>query len=457
MKSLFLVSALAVVAQTAAYAANQPATPAAGSAGAWPNWRGPNFDGSTSAKNLPDTITPENALWKTPLPGPAASTPIVSGDRVFVSTADVAEKKLLGLCLDKKTGAVVWKKEIGEGVNSDDKSNYANPSPVTDGKVVIFHFATGDTAAYDFAGTEVWKRNLQTDYGSWAIQWTPASSPVLTKGQLIFQVLQRDASFEFYGKQKGTPGGTIESYLLSLDPATGKEKWKQIRPSDAKAESRESFSTPMPWTFNGRDELLVTGGDCLSGHSLTDGKELWRTESWNPTKIGHWRLVPGPIAGDGIVLACAPKRAPVYAVKAGATGGVIGMSDMAWVTGKDTQNEDVSSDVSTPLFYQGRFYVLNSDRKAMSCVEPKTGKLIWEQRVEGGAKIESSPTAGDGKIYFQDMRAKVTILAAGDTPKVIFSGTMASGEEKDVRSSIALADGLAFVRTTGMLYCVGAK
>ena len=123
----------------------------------------------------------------------------------------------------------------------------------------------------------------------------------------------------------------------------------------------------------------------------------------------------------------------------------------------DTKNEDVSSDVSTPLFYQNRFYVLNSDRKSMSCVHPKTGELIWEHRVEGGAKIESSPTAGDGRIYFQDMRAHVTILAAEDEAKLIFSGSMADGEEKDVRSSIALASGCAFVRTTRMLYCVGAK
>ena len=422
----------------------------------WPNWRGPHFDGSCEEKGLPAKLAPEAALWKTPMPGPAASTPIVSGDRVFVSTADVAAKKLLGLCLDRKTGAVVWQKEIGEGVGSDDKSNYANPSPVTDGKAVIFHFATGDTAAFDFAGKEIWKRNLQTDYGSWAIQWTPASSPVLVKGQVIFQVLQRDSSFEFYGKQKGKPGGPIESYLLSLDPATGKEKWKHIRPCDAVAESRESFSTPMPWASNGRDELLVTGGDCISGHSLTDGKELWRFGSWNPGKIGHWRLVPGPIAGDGIILACAPKRAPVYAVKAGAQG-TVKENDLAWVSGKAAGNEDVSSDVSTPLFYNGRFYVLNSDRKSVNCVEPKTGKVIWEHRVEGGAKIESSPTAGDGKIYFQDMRAHVTILAAKDTPELIFSGSMADGEEKDVRSSIALANGCAFVRTTRMLYCVGSK
>jgi outer membrane protein assembly factor BamB len=162
------------------------------------------------------------------------------------------------------------------------------------------------------------------------------------------------------------------------------------------------------------------------------------------------------VAGDGVILACAPKREPVYAVKAGASGPVK-ESDLAWVSGRETKNEDVSSDVSTPLFYKGRFYVLNSDRKALSCVEPKSGKLIWEHRIEGGAKIESSPTAGDGKIYFQDMRAHVTIMAAGDEPKVIFSGSMADGAEKDVRSSIALASGCAFVRTTRMLYCAGAK
>ena len=425
-------------------------------AGDWPNWRGPKFDGSSEEKGLPVKIALADALWKAPMPGPAASTPVVSGDRVFISTTDAAEKKLLGLCLDRKTGKELWRKEIGEGLNSDDKSNYANPSPITNGKLVFFHFATGDTAAFDFDGKERWRRNLQKDYGSWAIQWTPASSPVLAGKHLIFQVLQRDTAFEFYGKKKGTPGTSIESYILALDPESGEENWKHIRPCDAVAESRESFSTPMPWSFDGRDELLVTGGDCISGHSLADGKELWRFGSWNPEKIGHWRLVPGPVAGAGIILACAPKRQPVYAVKAGATGMVDG-SGLAWTTGKDTKNEDVSSDVSTPLFYQNRFYVLNSDRKSVSCVHPKTGEVVWEHRVEGGAKIESSPTAGDGKIYFQDMRARVTILAAEDQAKVIFSGDMADGEEKDVRSSIALASGCAFVRTTRMLYCIGAK
>ncbi len=426
-------------------------------AGDWPNWRGPHFNGATDETGLPETIENSGAglLWKAPMPGPAASTPIVSGDRVFVTTTDESAQKLLALCLDRKTGVEVWKKELGKGFRADEKSNFANPSPVTDGKVVIFHFSTGDTAAYDFEGKEIWKRNMQEDYGSYAIQWTPATSPVIHKDLAIFQVLQRDVQFEFNNNKKGNPGKN-ESYLLALEVATGKEKWRHIRPSDAIAESRESFNTPMPFTGDGREELLVAGGDCISGHSLKDGSELWRFGTWNPSKIPHWRLVAGPVAGDGVVLACAPKGSPVYAVKTGAKGQVK-ESDLAWSSSAEKNSRFISSDVSTPLYYKDRFYVLNSDRKAIYCVEPKTGKMLWEHRLEGSVKIEASPTAGDGKIYFQDMRAKVFILAAGDEPKVIFSGSMADGEEKDVRSCIALANGCAFVRTTRFLYCVGRK
>jgi outer membrane protein assembly factor BamB len=422
----------------------------------WPSWRGPRHDGSCDADGLPDKVSIATAKWTAPMPGPAASTPIVSGGKVFVTTTDDAAKKLLGLCLDAATGRELWRKELGTGYSADERSNFANPSPVADGKVVIFHFATGDTAAYDYDGKELWQRNMQKDYGTYAIQWTPASSPVIYNGLAIFQVLQRNTAFEFGGHKKGRADGPNDSYILALEAATGKEKWRHVRPSDAIAESLESFSTPMPWTHNGRTELLVTGGDCITGHSLEDGREFWRFGSWNPEKIGHWRLVTGPVAGDGVILACAPKRAPIYAVKAGLTG-QLGEKDLAWTSSPDTNSEHVSSDVSTPLFYKGRFYVLNSDRKSVACVEPRSGKLLWEHRVEGGAKIEASPTAGDGKIYFQDFRATVTILAAGDEPKVIFSGSMAESEEKDVRSSIALSDGELFIRTNRALYCIGRK
>jgi outer membrane protein assembly factor BamB len=133
---------------------------------------------------------------------------------------------------------------------------------------------------------------------------------------LYVQVLQRDEPVHGRGKTDGP----IDSYLLALDLGTGKEIWKQARPSDAKSESHEAYSTPIPFEHQGRKEILITGGDCITGHDAATGAELWRWGTWNPNKITHWRLVPSPVSGGGVVLACAPKGSPVFAFKAGAKG-----------------------------------------------------------------------------------------------------------------------------------------
>ena len=217
-------------------------------AGNWPNWRGPDYNGSSQGKGIPEKFSPvENLRWQAGLPGPGASTPVVWGENVFVTTTDEKAEKLLGICLDRKTGAERWRKEIGKGFRQDDRSTYAGPSPVTDGERVVFFFGTGDLAAFDFAGKPLWTRQIQADYGSFAFLWTFSSSPVLHGGRLYLQVLQRDTSFEGHGALRGKPGGGNESYLLALDPVTGKEQWKVVRPSDANAESKESFATPMPF------------------------------------------------------------------------------------------------------------------------------------------------------------------------------------------------------------------
>ncbi|MES2709246.1 MAG: PQQ-binding-like beta-propeller repeat protein [Verrucomicrobiota bacterium] len=425
-------------------------------AGNWPNWRGPNHDGSSTETGLPAKFSPtENCLWSIPLPGPAASTPVVWEDSVFLTTTDEPNQKLLGLCLDRKTGKERWRKEVGTGFRSDDRSNFGGPSPVTDGERVIFFFGTGDMAAYDFSGRELWKRQIQKDYGSFAFLWTFSSSPVLDSGRLYLQVLQRDTSFEGNGALRGRREGNNESYLLALNPADGKELWRHVRPSDAKGESHEAFSTPVPMVHNGRRELVVAGGDCLTGHDPANGRELWRWGTWNPEKISHWRLVPGPVAGQGTVLVCAPKRAPVYAIKAGGSG-TLKDDSIAWSSSDEVNSKDVSSDVSTPLFYQNRFYVMNSDRKALTCLDPKTGKMFWEQRVDG-IKIESSPTGADGKIYFMDQRGKVTVMAAGDEAKMLLQVDMGDPSQKDIRSSIAAAQGCLFIRTNNTLFCIGHK
>ena len=417
-------------------------------AGNWPHWRGPQFNGSADEQNLPATFSKtENVKWSVTLPGTSAATPIIWKDHVFLSSTDESTKTLHAYCLDRKTGAVQWKQEVGPGYNVDDLSNFASPSPVTDGQTVVFLYGNGDLAAFDFSGKKLWSRNLQKDFGGFAYQWTYGASPTLYDGKLFVQVLQRNEPVH----GRGRTDGPIDSFLLALEPKTGKQLWKHTRPSDAKMESHEAYSTPIPFENNGRAELLIVGGDCITGHNPNDGQELWRWGTWNPNRITHWRLVPSAVTGNGVVLACAPKGSPVYAFKAGAKGNQDD-SVLAW---KSSERE-ISSDVGTPLLYKGRFYILNGDKKCIARVDPATGKPDWIGELESRIKIEASPTAADDKIYFQNFRGEVFVVAAADKFKLL--GTIPMGDDGDdkLRSSISISKGDLFIRTGHKLYCIGA-
>jgi outer membrane protein assembly factor BamB len=268
---------------------------------------------------------------------------------------------------------------------------------------------------------------------------------LLWEGKLFIQVLQRNVPV----RGRGTAGSN-DSYLLALDPRTGKELWKHVRPSEAHEESLEAYSTPVPFEHGSRKELLIIGGDCISGHSPADGKELWRWGTWNPTRIGHWRLVPSPVTGDGVVLACAPKGSPIYAVKAGLKGN-LDDSCLAW----KSEEREVSSDVATPLFYKGKFYVVNGDRRTIARVDPKTGKADWIGELGSRIKIESSPTCADDKIYFQNFKGEVFVVAAGDQFKLLNTVPMGDEGDDQLRASIPISDGQLFIRTGKKLYCVG--
>ena len=420
----------------------------------WPNWRGPNYDGSSPVVGLPQKFSrTENVKWAAPMPGPGAGTPVIWGNYVFVSSTDMKAQNLVAMCLDRKTGKVKWKEIVGSGylpggegnaIQLDSRSNYASPSPVTDGKRVVFFFGNGDLAAFTPEGKKLWARNLQRDYGDFCFQWTFSSSPQLYEGRLFMQILQRNQSVGGRGKDGS------ESFLLALDPATGKQLWKQARPTQARFESFEAYSTPIPYVHNGRKELIIAGGDVLTGHDPATGRELWRWGTWNP---GHrqpaWRLVPSPVAGGGVVLACAPKRAPVYAAKAGATG-TLSDAGLVW---RSEDRSPVTSDVPTPLFYKGKFYVLSDVRRSLSCVNPADGKVLWSVEVPGSEVCWGSPTGADGRIYLLSLAGEVFVFDTA-SGKLLDTVAMAEGEG-DIRSTIAAAHGCLFIRTNSKLYCIG--
>lgn len=425
----------------------------------WANWRGPLHNGSTTEKGLPEKFSPtEGVKWSVALPGSSAATPIIWGDRVFLTAADAKTNKQYALCLDRQTGKELWRVETGESATDGQYSNTCSPSPVTDGKIVVFFYGTGDLIAFDFAGKKLWDRNL----GPFAFQWTFSSSPLLHDGRLIMQILQRDVAVRGRGKPTGN-----ESYLLAIDPATGKDLWRSIRPSDAVAESREAFSTPLPFTHQGRKELVVIGGDAITGHDPANGRELWRWGTWNPTRIGHWRLVPSPTVGNGVILACAPKNAPVYAVKAGGKGNLTN-KDLAWQShiqpvedaaeAAPTPNErDVTSDVPTPLFYEGKFYILNGTKRKLFCINPADGSVVWSGDLGGRSPFQSSPTAADGKIYMMNFDADVFVVQAGGSEfKLLHSANFKDpGDDTRHRSSVAISQGNLYVRTGTKLFSLG--
>ena len=432
MRNLFFISMLVSLS---VYAEN------------WPQWRGPAFNGSSPETGLPSEWSQtNNVVWSVSLPGPSAATPVIWNDNVFISSTDTTNRSLVAICIDRKTGNIKWQNKVADGLRKDDRSTFSSSSPITDGKKAIFFYSTGDLVAFDMNGKELWKHQIQKEYGPFAFLWTFSSTPLLYENVLYLQVLQRNVPVG----GRGRTDGPNDSYLLALDADSGKELWKQIRPSDAVAESRESYATPIPFIHDNRKEILVIGGDCITGHLATTGEELWRWGTWNPSKITHWRLVPSPVTSKDLILACGPKESPVFAVKAGGTKSL----DNSWIAWNSRENRTVTADVPTPLFYENDFFVLSDLRRSLTRVEAATGKIKWTIETPGRAKYEASPAGADGKIYIMNFKGEVTVVKAEDGT-IINTIPMAEPSDNTIRSTIAIAHKQLFIRTNQKLFCIG--
>ena len=426
--------------------------PGGGGGTNWAQWRGPNFNGSTSAANLPDTIDKDKPLWVTTMPGHGNGSAVVWGDRIFTTATEEGSMNLLAICLNKADGKILWQKEVGVGMRRNQQRNhYATPSPVTDGQQAIFLFGNGELAAFDMNGNERWRRNLQKDHGKWNVQWSYGSSPLLWGGKLYVPVLHRNVPTSKWDDPN--EGDTLaESYLLAINPADGKDIWKVVRPTQAKAESQESYATPIPWEKPARNEILITGGDAFTGHDPETGKELWRVGGWNPQRIGHWRLVPSAVTWNGLAYVCTPKREGVIiAVREGGSGDVT-QSHVAWRT------SNPQSDVAVPAVYQDHLYVLDGDKRQLSCLDPKTGKPIWAGTFDTRSVMRGSPTVADGKVYCTSEAGEVFVASAdpkGDFKQL--SKAQLGTQWGPTRGSVAAIDGMLILRTGDKVWAFGTK
>lgn len=436
----------------------------------WPNWRGPAQNGSSSCSGLPAKFSKtENLRWSLDMPGPGAGTPIVIGKKVFLSSVDKARDRLVAMCLDREKGVVLWKRDAGSGYLAGGagkrtnrgfgKSNYASPSAASDGETVVFFFGNGDLVAYDFDGEQLWSRNVQKDCGDFSFQWTFSASPTVWEGKVFLPILQRDTKthkiggFPAKAEPPVFPVKGIESFFLALDTKSGKILYRHVRPSLAQKESLESYTTMIPHVrSDGRKELLLAGGDVITGHDPATGKELWRWGTWN---AGHreiwWRLVPTVVIGKGVALVCSPKRQPVYAIKLDANKGRLDETGLLWKSGG--RPNMVSSDVPTPAFDGENFIILSDVRSSISKVEPKTGKVLWTTKLPR-IKWRASPTVADGRIYIINHHGDVMVLDAG-SGEVVHRVKMGNEEDDYIRSSVVAAHASLFIRTNDKLFCIG--
>lgn len=413
--------------------------------GDWPQWRGPNLNGSTDETNLPVSFSKtENIAWVARMPGLSGATPIVLGERIYVSSSSTRTSDLMALCLRTSDGQVVWQKKLGTG-RAPPRGEIAAPSPASDGKRVFFLFGSGELTAVDLDGTVLWQRNLTNDYGCLAIKFGFGATPLLYKGKLYLPVLRRKLPYP-YNPGAGLPRtGPLDSFVLAMDAATGKTVWRQVRTTDAVEESREGYFTPMPAELpDGKTEIIVPGGEFVTGHDAETGKELWR---WQITKTRHiWqRVVTSPVVAGGLVYISQPQHRGLFALKAGARGRV---PDAGYVW----KHVGASPDVCCPLLYRGSLYTVEGDKKILACLDPKTGKVRWQHDIGGAGPYRASPTGADGKLHLISEGGDVLFVAADETQyRELFRFSL---KARPSRSSIVAAHGSLYLRLSYHLVCV---
>ena len=405
----------------------------------WPQWRGPAGTGVSSEKQLPIIWHEDRAIvWKCPLPEWGTSTPAIWGEAIFI-TSHTAENKLLLLRIDKKMGKVVWTQEVGSGeaVRKAPKRsaqvfhqlhNLASPSPVTDGRYVVAHFGNGDLAAYDFDGKQLWKKNLQEEYGTYSIWWGHANSPVLY-GDSVISVCMQDSLAD----QQDKP---VESYLIAHDLRSGHVRWKVPRMTKADAEECDAYTTPLLAKIGEIEQLIVMGGNQLDAYDPASGKLMW----FLPNLVGG-RTVTGPTIDDGVIYATRGMRGPLLAVRPAGTG-ELGHRSILW-----SHNEG-TPDTCCPVVWGDLLFVVSDDGVAR-CLETKGGNLKWKERLKG--KYKTSPIASEGRVFFLNTEGLCTVVSAAPRFDKLVENQLAD----ETIASPATSDGRIYIRGKKSLYCIG--
>lgn len=399
------------------------------SAADWPQWRGPELRGTSPERGLPVKWSAEEGVaFKVALPAGGGATPIVSGDRLFLNVAEGDTVHLW--CLDRATGAVAWKRPLGSAAgHAHRKHNMATPSPVTDGQRVFAMTGQGVLKGFDVAGRELWTRDLQKEYGAFGLNWGYGSSPLLFEGLLYVPVL--------HGMKTDDP-----SYLVGIEAETGRVRFRVERPTTAHTESPDAYTTPTVARKGEQAEIVLTGGDVVTGHDPKTGQELWRANGLNPGNDPFFRIVASPVAFGDIVVA--PTRVkPMLVLRAFGRGDVT-KSALLW-------SFDQGPDVPTPAT-DGRLLYVVTDKGLLYCFDLVSGQRHYGPQRLRVATYSSSPLLADGRLYVTDEDGVTSVVKAGNTFELLAENALDGGFTV---SSPAAAAGQLFIRTKGQLFALG--
>jgi outer membrane protein assembly factor BamB len=409
-------------------------------AGNWPQWRGPTLDGISKEAAPTEWDASKNVAWTLKLPGMGGSTPVIWDDRIFLTSEDGDAFVLMCVGTDGKER---WKKQVGKmddfkkivgtptGKVRSDEGNGASASPSTDGKHVYAFVGSGELACFDFGGKEVWKFNTQERYGDFKIQFGIHSTPLLDGDRLYMQLIHS--------------GG---AWVIAVDKNTGKDVWKVARKSDGVAECEHSYASVALWR-NGKDAVLIAhGNDYATGHSVDDGRELWRVGDLNPKDRYNrtLRFVSTPVATPDLIVIPSAKNGPVVGLKPTATGMIqAGSPYEYWRRPHETP------DVPSPLVHDGLVY-LCGEYGTLICMDAKTGKEHYNQPLHK-ARYRASPVLAGGNIYLTARDGTITVVKAGPKFEKVAENKVAD----QVASSPVPSGGRLYVRGFGTLFAIGAK
>ena len=402
----------------------------------WSQWRGNGQNGVAPGKGFPLKWTDsEGVKWKVEVPGSGGSTPVIAGNKAFLTTGLDGKNHVQAWNVD--TGELIWSTSVGDDAGGKHrKGSGANPSAVTDGKSVVTYFRSGDLACLGTEGKIKWQVNLQKEFGEDTLWWDLGSSPTLINNLVVVAVMQSGPS-----------------YLVAYDRETGKMAWKVDRKTPAPSEAAQSYSTPV--AIPEKNQIAVMGADTLTIHSAKDGSELGRVGGFNPTENGYFRSISSPVVSGDIVICPYSRGDTVTACR---------ISDVIAGKGRDSilwHREKFGSDVATPAVLDGRVYVCGDSkatRGRITAVDLESGETIWETKTPKSRQgFSSSPLIADNHLFFIDEGAVTYVVGPLDAeaPEVVSQNEIDDDEAFTVASPVPVGDRDLLVRTKNMLYRIG--